>query len=123
MLTKDIENTVSSGSEITFRNISGTGSLEWYSFKYHVSNPEAGQAHIRVNDELYPTNISELNSRAGSHHTIPVQLRLEPGDVNTIRFGATGSEGKWNCDAQILSCIFLPEHVADDFSSAIQILM
>lgn len=85
---------VSSGSEITFHNVSGTGSLEWYSFKYHVSDPEAGQAHIRVNDELHATNISELNSRAGSHHIVPVQLRLEPGDVNTIRFGATGSEGK-----------------------------
>lgn len=86
--------TVSRGSEITFRNVSGTGSLEWYSFKYHASDPEAGQAQIRVNDEVYPTNLSDFNSRAGRHHTVPVQLRLEPGDVNTIRFGTIGSEGR-----------------------------
>ncbi|KAJ4414595.1 hypothetical protein N0V82_007837 [Gnomoniopsis sp. IMI 355080] len=83
---------VSRDSEITFHNVSGTGSLEWYAFKYHASHPEAGQAQIRVNDEVHPTNISDLNSRAGSHHTVPVQLRLEPGEVNTIRFGAIGSE-------------------------------
>lgn len=41
--------------------------------------------------------MSDLNSRAGSHHTVPVQLRLEPGDVNTIRFGAIGSEGNPSC--------------------------
>lgn len=85
--------TVSSDSEITFHNVSGTGALEWYSFQYRVNDPEAGQAQIRINDEVFPTNISDLNSRAGRHHEVPVQLRLEPGDINTIRFGRIGSEG------------------------------
>lgn len=84
---------VSPGSEIAFHNVSGTGSLEWYSLQYLVSDPEAGQAQIRVNDELYATNMSELNSRAGYHHVVPIQLRLEPGDVNTIRVGAIGAKG------------------------------
>ena len=32
-----------------------------------------------------------MNSRAGYHGNIPVQLKLLPGDVNTIRVGASGS--------------------------------
>ncbi|ORY72065.1 Arabinanase/levansucrase/invertase [Pseudomassariella vexata] len=78
-------------SEVTFRNVTGTGSKQWLSFHYRVSNPEAGEAHILVNDEP-AINISSLNSRAGYHNSIPVQLTLKPGDVNTITFGSTGKE-------------------------------
>jgi hypothetical protein len=34
-----------------------------------------------------------MNSRAGYHRTVPVELTLYPGDVNTIKFGAIGSAG------------------------------
>ncbi|KAI1080179.1 carbohydrate-binding module family 35 protein [Whalleya microplaca] len=78
-------------SEVTFRNVTGTGSLQWLSFHYKANNPQAGEAHIFVNDEP-PVNISSLNSRAGYHTSTPVQLRLEAGDVNTIKFGSTGSD-------------------------------
>lgn len=84
---------VSAGSEIAFHNVTGTGELEWYSFLYHVSDSETGQVQIRINDESNPTNLSDLNSRAGRHHIVPVRLRLDAGDVNTIRFGAVGAAG------------------------------
>jgi hypothetical protein len=54
----------------------------------------AGDAHIYVNDQPAPLNISELNSRAGYHHTVPIQLTLKPGDTNTIRFAAMGTSGR-----------------------------
>jgi hypothetical protein len=54
----------------------------------------AGDAHIYVNDEPAPLKISELNSRAGYHQTVPVQLTLKPGDANTIRFAAIGTSGR-----------------------------
>ena len=41
-------------------------------------------------------NISDLNHRAGYHDVVPVQLDLKRGDVNTVRFGASGSSGKDN---------------------------
>lgn len=85
---------VSPGSEVVFNNVTGTGSLEWYTFHYDVSDPAAGEAQIIVNDDTQPTNLSDLNSRAGKHGAVPVQLRLREGDTNTIRFGAHGDEGK-----------------------------
>ncbi len=45
-----------------------------------------------INNEP-PVNISSLNSRAGYHHLVPVQLRLEAGDDNTIVFGSMGQDG------------------------------
>lgn len=101
---------VKAGEEMVFRNITGTGSLQWLSFHYTVNNPEgtslshrdvvgltytgiAGQAHITINDEVYPTNLSDHNSRAGYHGQVPVQLVLNSGDVNTVRFRVTGADG------------------------------
>jgi hypothetical protein len=102
---------VKAGEEMVFRNITGTGSLQWLSFHYTVNNPEgttslphrdvvaltytgiAGQAHITINDEVYSTNLSDHNSRAGYHGQVPVQLVLNSGDVNTVRVGATGADG------------------------------
>jgi hypothetical protein len=103
---------VSPGSEVTFRNVTGTGAFQWLTFHYNVNDPEgmrtsryryidyvaadsreAGQAHITLNDDVVPTNLSDLNSRAGYQSEIPVQLRLFEGDINTIRVGATGSKG------------------------------
>ncbi|KAI1473830.1 carbohydrate-binding module family 35 protein [Daldinia eschscholtzii] len=91
-LSKRSVHGVGDSSEVTFHNVTGTGSRQWLSFHYRVTNPEAGEAHIFVNDEP-PVNISSLNSRAGYHTSTPVQLTLKPGDVNTITFGATGSDG------------------------------
>ncbi|KAI0838275.1 carbohydrate-binding module family 35 protein [Hypoxylon sp. FL0890] len=83
---------VHSESEVTFHNVTGTGERQWLSFHYRVNNPEAGEAHIFVNDEP-AVNISSLNSRAGYHTSTSVQLTLKRGDVNTITFGAIGSDG------------------------------
>lgn len=85
---------VSSGSEVVFNNVTGTGSLEWYTFHYDVSDPAAGEAQIIINDDTQPMNLSDLNSRAGRHGAVPVQLSLREGDTNTIRFGAHGDKGK-----------------------------
>jgi hypothetical protein len=52
----------------------------------------AGEAYILVNGEA-ATNISDLNSRAGYHKSVPVELILTEGDSNTITFGAVGSSG------------------------------
>uniref|UniRef100_A0A0W0GF65 Galactan-beta-galactosidase n=1 Tax=Moniliophthora roreri TaxID=221103 RepID=A0A0W0GF65_MONRR len=79
-----------SGDEVTFYNVTGLGKLEYVTFHYTVTNREAGEAHIYVNDEVVPTNISDLNMRAGHHRSVPVPLKLQEGDVNTIRFGVTG---------------------------------
>lgn len=54
----------------------------------------AGEAHLIINDDVVHTNISTLNSQAGSHKVVPVELTLKKGDVNTITLGAMGSEGK-----------------------------
>jgi hypothetical protein len=85
---------VSPGSEVVFNNVTGTDSLEWYTFHYDVSDPAAGEAQIFINDDLHPTNLSDLNSRAGKHGAVPVQLKLRAGDTNTIRFGAHGDQSK-----------------------------
>jgi len=53
-----------------------------------------GQAHIYLNDQPLPVNVSDLNRRAGYHKTIPVELTLKRGDENTITIGALGSRGK-----------------------------
>lgn len=82
---------IRTGEEIAFHNVTGTGARQWLSLHYTVNNPEAGEAHIFVNDELQPVNISDLNSRAGYHGVVPVQLVLKAGDVNILRFGVSGA--------------------------------
>ncbi|KAK8133839.1 family 43 glycoside hydrolase [Apiospora sp. TS-2023a] len=82
------------GDEVTFRNVTGrlgTSPYEWVSVRYTVNDPDAGQAYIKVNDQATPVNLSEYNSRAGHHHAVPVRLRLDAGDVNTITLGAVGT--------------------------------
>jgi hypothetical protein len=91
-ISKRAVHNIRSGSEVTFDNVSGRGSSEWVSFHYTVSNPTAGEAYIIVNDALEPVNLSDLNSRAGYHHNIPVKLSLRRGDANTITFGVRGAE-------------------------------
>ncbi|KAK8087103.1 galactan 1-3-beta-galactosidase [Apiospora phragmitis] len=83
------------GDEVTFRNVTGLGGAphEWVSVRYTVNDPDAGEAYIRVNDQAAPVNLSEYNSCAGYHDTVPVRLRLEEGDVNTITLGAIGTAG------------------------------
>ena len=84
---------IDAGSHVTLRNITGTGERQWIAFHYTVSNPKRGEAHILVNGETTPVNISELNSRAGYHGVVPVQLELERGYGNIITVGASGEEG------------------------------
>ncbi|KAB5525557.1 Arabinanase/levansucrase/invertase [Coniochaeta sp. 2T2.1] len=79
------------GEEMAFHNVTGTGARQWLSLHFTVNNPDAGRAHIIVNDEVQPVNISDLNHRAGYHGVVPVQLDLKRGDVNTIHFSASGS--------------------------------
>ena len=57
--------------------------------------PLAGQAHISVNEHLVSVNISNFNSRAGYSKSVPVELSLREGDVNTITIGAVGSRGNY----------------------------
>ena len=52
-------------------------------------------------------NISDLNSRAGYHGVVPVQLVLKPGDVNTLRFGVSGASGM-SLSLSSLCVVFLP---------------
>lgn len=107
-------------SEVVFENVTGTGAPEWVSFHYTVNDPTgkylfksrydgetshilifyfslaaAGEAYIYLNDQA-ALNISDMNSYAGYHQTVPVQLTLKPGDINTIKFAAVGSSGKTN---------------------------
>ncbi|EPE30279.1 Arabinanase/levansucrase/invertase [Glarea lozoyensis ATCC 20868] len=84
---------VDSESEVVFRNVTGEGGKQWVSFHYAVNNRSAGEAHISINDQQVPTNISSLNSNAGFHNTVPVEIVLEKGDKNVIRFGAMGETG------------------------------
>lgn len=44
-----------------------------------------------VNDDVKPTNISALNSRAGFHKTVPVEIHLEKGSENVVKFGVEGA--------------------------------
>ncbi|KAK7948138.1 uncharacterized protein PG986_009024 [Apiospora aurea] len=83
------------GDEIAFRNVTGRPGTphEWVSIRYTVNDPDAGEAYVKVNDQTAPVNLSEYNSRAGYHHTVPVRLRLDEGDVNTITLGAVGAAG------------------------------
>lgn len=115
MSKRSVHKISSSGSEVAFRNVTGTGALEWYPFHYEVNDPTAGQAHITLNDEVYPTNMSELNSRAGRHRQVPDQLNSKRGYVNTIRFGAVGTEGEedW-CSACLV--LFYSVELGADFS-------
>jgi hypothetical protein len=57
-----------------------------------------GEAHIFINEDPMPTNISFFNSRAGYHKAVPVEITLQPGDVNTITFGVVGSSGMSHLD-------------------------
>lgn len=101
---------MSPGSEIVFNNVTGTGSLEWYTFHYDVSDPAAGEAQIIINDDVHPTNLSELNSRAGRHGAVPVQLRLRAGDTNTIRFGASGDKSEFHIADWISLSLLTPDN-------------
>lgn len=78
---------------MTFQNVTGTGALQWFAFHYRVNDPAAGEAYIYVNDEP-AVNVSSLNHRAGYYPVVPVQLKLSPGEVNTITVGSVGTEGK-----------------------------
>jgi hypothetical protein len=60
------------------------------------STTSGGEAHILINDQQTPTNISSLNSNAGFHNTVPVEVMLEKGDGNVIRFGASGDDGMFS---------------------------
>ncbi|RYC62230.1 hypothetical protein CHU98_g3977 [Xylaria longipes] len=80
-----------SGRNVTFHNVTGTGSLQWLAFHYQINNPEAGEAYVIANDEP-AVNISSLNSRAGYHDLTPIQLKLRSGDANTITFGFIGED-------------------------------
>ncbi|KAH8591134.1 Arabinanase/levansucrase/invertase [Bisporella sp. PMI_857] len=80
------------GNQVTFHNVTGTGSPQWVTLHYTVNSPEAGSAHIKVNGQEVPTNISDFNSRAGYHKAVPIELNLAAGDINTITIGAVGSQ-------------------------------
>jgi hypothetical protein len=84
---------MSSGSTVTFHNVTGLGGPQWVQFHYRMQNRMAGEAHVTVNSGA-PVNISALNSRAGYHDVVPIELDLSEGDGNTITFGMTGGEGK-----------------------------
>lgn len=73
----------------------------------------AGEAHIIVNDQMVPTNISAMNSRAGSQKAIPIELTLNPGDVNTIRLGVTGTTGKFPLSSGLAVLCILMASCAD----------
>jgi hypothetical protein len=49
----------------------------------------AGEAYIIVNDQP-PINVSSLNTRAGYHSSVPIQLELKPSDTNEITLGTYG---------------------------------
>ncbi|KAF4636355.1 hypothetical protein G7Y89_g1727 [Cudoniella acicularis] len=95
-ISKRSVNKITSESEITFYNITGTGKPQWFSFHYTVNNPSEGEAHIYINNQITPTRLSELNHRAGYHKSVPVELVFEEGDGNFVRFGAVGGEGSWS---------------------------
>ena len=84
---------------MTFHNITGCCNNTATAFDYTV-NERNGEAYIIVNDEP-AVNISSLNSRAGYHHLVPVQLKLRAGDDNTIVFGSMGE------DSMYLRCLSL----------------
>jgi hypothetical protein len=83
---------VNRSSNVTFTNIVGNGDKQWVSFEYTVSNVTAGEAHVSVNGGA-PINLSELNSRAGHHSTVPVALTLNKG-ANSLTFGTTSADGR-----------------------------
>ncbi|KAJ7218316.1 Arabinanase/levansucrase/invertase [Mycena rebaudengoi] len=83
---------INRSSNVTFTNIVGNGDKQWVSFEYTVSNVTAGEAHVSVNGRA-PINLSELNSRAGHHSTVPVALTLNKG-ANSLTFGTTSADGR-----------------------------
>ena len=91
-LTKRAVHKIDDDSPVVFRNVTGAGGKQWVQFHYTVSDPKAGEAHVLVNDGDVPMNISSMNSRAGYHKTVPVELDLKEGSVNTITFGAVGGQ-------------------------------
>lgn len=99
--------------------MTGTGDSQWISFHYKVNNAtgtsrpydernhdgnvqpadayyKAGEAYITVNGQPEKTRLSELNSVAGCRSKVPVELKLNRGDTNIIKFGAHGSSGMCN---------------------------
>ncbi|KAK7397899.1 hypothetical protein QQX98_012734 [Neonectria punicea] len=82
---------VHSESEVVFYNVTGSGSVEWFSFHYKAKNPSSGDAYVYVNDDPEAIYLSKVNHFAGHRPSVSVQLRLDPGDDNIIRFGGTGS--------------------------------
>ncbi|KAF2839214.1 carbohydrate-binding module family 35 protein [Patellaria atrata CBS 101060] len=82
---------IDSSSQITFRNVTAAGGRQWVQFHYNVNDRNRGDAHVYVNDDPLPLNISNLNHRAGYHHVVPVELDLKEGSENTITFGGVGS--------------------------------
>ncbi|KAI1322362.1 glycosyl hydrolase [Xylariaceae sp. FL0255] len=77
--------------QMVLRNISGTGEKEWVVFDSTVNKPDGGDAYIIVNKQP-AVNLSSLNSRAGCHHLVPVQLKLRRGEDDTIIFGSVRIE-------------------------------
>ncbi|PQE05727.1 glycosyl hydrolase family 43 protein [Rutstroemia sp. NJR-2017a BVV2] len=101
---------VSRHSTVTFHNVTGTGSPQWMSFQYTVSNPKvanldyttqstntlppphpAGETYISINNHSV-LKLSSLNSRAGYAKIVPVEVTLNRGDGNVVEFGAVGDE-------------------------------
>ncbi|KFY31968.1 hypothetical protein V493_00636 [Pseudogymnoascus sp. VKM F-4281 (FW-2241)] len=90
-ISKRAVHNIRSGSEVTFHNVTGSGLREWVSSNYTMNDPTASEAYIVVNNEPGATNLSQLNSGAGHHRTVTVELALRSGDVNTGIFGASGA--------------------------------
>ncbi|KAK6538427.1 hypothetical protein TWF694_010012 [Orbilia ellipsospora] len=78
-------------SDVTFTGLIGQDKAQWVSIHYKVNDPQAGQAHVYINDEPTPRNISDFNSRAGYHGEIPIKIHLKAGAVNTLRIGSNGA--------------------------------
>ncbi|RHZ66397.1 hypothetical protein CDV55_102076 [Aspergillus turcosus] len=76
-------------SDVVFENVTGTGEPEWVSFYYTV-NDVTGTSSSSIS-KCVDMMTHKLNSRAGYHQTVPIQLTLKPGDTNTIRFAAMGT--------------------------------
>ncbi|KAK2068858.1 hypothetical protein P8C59_003474 [Phyllachora maydis] len=78
--------------EVEFRNVTGTGRGQWILVKYSVNRPEVGQMYIRVNNGPKRVNLADLNSRAGHHGDVPVELVLTPGTQNTLQLRVDGHD-------------------------------
>lgn len=54
-----------------------------------------GQMYIRVNNGPKRVNLADLNSRAGHHGDVPVELVLTPGTQNTLQLRVDGHDGMY----------------------------